>query len=148
MNDKSAAAEPHSPPSGEARNHHELARDIGETRGELRLLKWVCGVAFFALLGAMGALYEHQKELGRNIQKVRENVAMIDERTIHMGKRTGRIRQPTGKRGGLAPRAGRKNRLQSLNRRRNGRSRGAPPAPAAGSECPGVSGKVRRPGCP
>ena len=87
MNDKSAAAEPHSPPSGEARNHHELARDIGETRGELRLLKWVCGVAFFALLGAMGALYEHQKDLGENIQKVREKVAMVDERTIHMGKR-------------------------------------------------------------
>ena len=87
MNDKSAAAKPHSPPAGEARNHHELARDIGETRGEVRVLKWVCGVAFFALLAAMGALYEHQKELGRNIQKVRENVAMIDERTIHMGKR-------------------------------------------------------------
>ena len=87
MNDKSAAAKPHSLPSGEARSHHELARDVGETRGEVRVLKWVCGVAFFALLGAMGALYEHQKELGRNIQEVRENVAMIDERTIHMGKR-------------------------------------------------------------
>ena len=87
MNDKSAATEPHSPPAGEARDHHELVRDVSETRGEVRVLKWVCGVAFFALLGAMGALYQHQKELGRNIQEVRENVAMVDERTIHMGKR-------------------------------------------------------------
>ena len=87
MNDNSSAADLHSPSAGEVRDHHELVRDVGETRGEIRVLKWVCGVAFFALLGAMGALYEHQKELGRNIQKVRENVATIDERTIHMGKR-------------------------------------------------------------
>lgn len=87
MNDKSAAAEPHSLPVGEVLHHRDLVRDMSETRGEVRVLKWVCGIAFFALLGAMGALYEHQKELGRNIQKVRENVAMVDERTIHMGKR-------------------------------------------------------------
>ena len=87
MNDKPAATEPHSLPAGEARDRQELVRDVSETRGEVRVLKWVCGIAFFALLGAMGALYEHQKELGRNIQKVRENVAMVDERTIHMGKR-------------------------------------------------------------
>ena len=87
MNDRTAAAGPHSLPSGEAGHHRDLVRDLGETRGEVRVLKWVCGLALVALLGAMGALYQHQKELGRNIQEVREHVAMIDERTIHMGKR-------------------------------------------------------------
>lgn len=93
MNDKSAAAKPHSLPSGEARDRHELARDIGETRGEVRVLKWACALALFALLGGMGALYQHQKDLGDNIRKVRENVAMIDERTIHMGKRLDAIEE-------------------------------------------------------
>ena len=87
MNQKSAAAAPHSPPAGEARRHHELVRDVSEVRGEVRVLKWACALALVAILGGMGALYQHQKDLGRNIQEVRENVAMIDERTIHMGKR-------------------------------------------------------------
>ena len=87
MNDKSAAAETHSLPAGEARDHHELARDVSEMRGEHRVLKWACGLALVALLGGMGALYQHQRELGRNIREVREDVGRIDERTIHMGKR-------------------------------------------------------------
>ena len=93
MNDKSAAAKPHSLPAGGARDHHELARDIGETRGEVRVLKWACALALVAILGGMGALYQHQKDLGDNIQRVRENVAMIDERTIHMGKRLDAIEE-------------------------------------------------------
>ena len=87
MDHRTAAATPHSPPAGEARDHHELVRDVAEVRGEVRVLKWACALALVALLGGMGALYQHQRELGRNIQEVRENVAMIDERTIHMGKR-------------------------------------------------------------
>ena len=87
MNQKSAAAPPHSLPAGEARDHHDLGRDVSEVRGEVRTLKWACSLALVAILGGMGALYQHQRELGRNIQEVRENVAMIDERTIHMGKR-------------------------------------------------------------
>ena len=93
MNDQSAAAERQSHPAGAARGHLDLVRDVGETRGEVRVLKWVCGVAFFALLGAMGALYQHQKDLGRNIQEVREDVGRIDERTTQLGERLGAIEE-------------------------------------------------------
>ena len=41
----------------------------------------------------MGALYQHQRELGRNIQEVRENVGRIDERTIQLDKRLGAIEE-------------------------------------------------------
>ena len=55
-------------------------------RGRERL-KWACGLALVALLGGMGALYQHQQAFGRNIQEVREDVGRIDERTIQLGKR-------------------------------------------------------------
>ena len=87
MDHRTAAAPPHSLPAGEAREHHELVRDVSETRGEVRVLKWACALALVALLGGMGALYQHQKELGRNIQEVREDVGRIDERTIQTVKR-------------------------------------------------------------
>ena len=87
MNDKPAATEPRSLPAGEARDRQELVRDVSETRGEVRVLKWVCGLALAALLGGMGALYEHQQALGRNIQEVREDVGRIDERTVQLDKR-------------------------------------------------------------
>ena len=93
MNDKSAVAEQHSLPAGESRDYRELVRDVSEVRGEVRVLKWACALALVALLGGMGALYQHQKDLGDSIQKVRENVAMIDERTIHMGKRLDAIEE-------------------------------------------------------
>ena len=87
MNDKSAVAEPHSLPAGGARDRQELVRDVSEMRGEHRVLKWACGLALVALLGGMGALYQHQQALGRSIQEVREDVGRIDERTIQMLKR-------------------------------------------------------------
>ncbi len=87
MSHDSTTTESRSLPAGESRNHCDLARDVSETRGEVRVLKWVCGLAFVALLGAMGALYQHQRELGRNIQEVREDVGRIDERTIQLDKR-------------------------------------------------------------
>ena len=87
MNHDSTTAKPHSVPAGEAREHYDLGRDVSEIRGEHRLLKWACGVAIVAILGGMGALYQHQKELGRNIQEVREDVGRIDERTIQLDKR-------------------------------------------------------------
>lgn len=93
MKDKSAAADPQSLSAGEARDHHELARDVSEMRGEHRVLKWACGVALVAILGGMGALYQHQQALGRNIQEVREDVGRIDERTIQLDKRLGAIEE-------------------------------------------------------
>ena len=93
MSHDSTTAKPRSLPAGGSHDHHDLARDVGETRGEVRVLKWVCGLALFALLGAMGALYQHQRELGRNIQEVREDVGRIDERTIQLGKRLGAIEE-------------------------------------------------------
>ena len=93
MKDKSAAAEPQSLAAGDARDHHELARDVSEMRGEHRVLKWACGVALVAILGGMGALYQHQQALGRNIQEVREDVGRIDERAVQLDKRLGAIEE-------------------------------------------------------
>lgn len=56
-------------------------------------LNWACSLALVAILGGMGALYQHQRELGRNIQEVRENVGRIDERTIQLDKRLGAIEE-------------------------------------------------------
>ena len=60
---------------------------MSEVRGEVRVLKWACALALVAVLGGMGALHQHQRELGRNIQEVREDVGRIDERTNQMVKR-------------------------------------------------------------
>ena len=89
MDHQSAAARPHTPPAGESRDHYELVRDVSETRGEVRVLKWACALALVAFLGAMGALHQHQhqQELGRNIQEVQEDVGRIAERTINLDKR-------------------------------------------------------------
>ena len=87
MSHDSTTTEPRSPPADESRNHYDPARDVSETRGEFRTLKWASALALVAILGGMGALYQHQQELGRNIQEVREDVGRIDERTIEMGKR-------------------------------------------------------------
>ena len=84
MNHDSTTAKPH---AGESRDHYDLARDVSGVRGEVRVLKWACGIAIVALLGGMGALYQHQQALGRNIQEVREDVGRIDERTIQLDKR-------------------------------------------------------------
>ena len=56
-------------------------------------LMWACSLALVAILGGMGALYEHQQALGRNIQEVREDVGRIDERTIQLDKRLGVIEE-------------------------------------------------------
>ena len=45
MNHDSAAAKPHSLPAGEARDHHDLAREVSEARGEFRTLKWASALA-------------------------------------------------------------------------------------------------------
>ena len=87
MNHDSAAAKPHSLPAGGAREHYDLGRDVSEIRGEVRVLKWACGVAVVAILGGMGALYQNQQALGEGLQEVREDVQRIDERTIHLDKR-------------------------------------------------------------
>ena len=91
MNQQSAAAKPQSLPAGESREHYDLARDVGEIRGEVRVLKWACGVAVVAILGGMGVLYQNQQAFGRGLQEVREDVQRIDERTIHLDKRLGVI---------------------------------------------------------
>ena len=87
MNHDSTTTGPHSLPAGESREHYDLARDVSETRGEVRVLKWACGVAVVAILGGMGVLYQNQQALGQSIQEVRKDVERIDERTIEMGKR-------------------------------------------------------------
>ena len=93
MSHDSTTKEPRSLPAGESRDHYDLARDVSETRGEVRVLKWACSIAVVAILGGMGVLYQNQQALGRNIQEVREDVGRIDERTVQLDKRLGAIEE-------------------------------------------------------
>ena len=93
MSHDSTTKEPRSLPAGESRSHYDLARDVSETRGEVRVLKWACGIAVVAILGGMGVLYQNQQALGESIQEVRNDVERIDERTIQLDKRLGAIEE-------------------------------------------------------
>ena len=95
-NQGSAAAGPHSHRSTDSRESESLSREVGEIRGEPRVLEWACGVAVVAILGGMGVLYQNQQALGRGVQEVREDVGRIDERTIHLGERMDRFHARLG----------------------------------------------------
>ena len=83
MNQKSAAAPPHSLPAGEARDHHELVRDVSEARGEVRTLKWASALAFFAIVGTMGFFYKALETFneGQNDTRARPSAPSTSRRS-------------------------------------------------------------------
>ena len=81
MNDKSAAAEPHSLPAGEAREHRDLVRDVGETRGEVRTFKWASALAFVAIIGTMGFFYSALETLNEGQKDIRQTLGAIYNQT-------------------------------------------------------------------
>ena len=86
MNQKSAAAPPHSLPSGEARDHHELVRDVSEARGEVRTLKWASALAFVAIVGTMGFFYKALETFNEGQNDTRETLGAIHEQTKLLGE--------------------------------------------------------------
>ena len=81
MNDRSAAAEPHSLPAGEAREHRDLVRDVGETRGEVRTFKWASALAFVAIIGTMGFFYSALETLNEGQKDIRQTLGAIYNQT-------------------------------------------------------------------
>lgn len=104
MNHPSAAAEPHSLPAGEARDHRDLGRDVSETRGEVRTLKWASALTFVAIVGTMGFFYsaletfhEGQKDLRETLGAIHKQTELLSDHLFLQDKRLegvdGRMRQ-------------------------------------------------------
>lgn len=90
MNHDSAAAKPHSLPAGRAREHQDLGREVSETRGEVRTLKWASALAFVAIVGTMGFFYKALETFNEGQQDVRQSLGAIYQQTITLGERLDR----------------------------------------------------------
>ena len=86
MNHDSAAAKPHSLPAGEARDHHDLAREVSETRGEFRTLKWASALAFVAIVGTMAFFYPALETLNEGQKDIRQTLGAIYNQTKVLGE--------------------------------------------------------------
>ena len=81
MNHDSAAAKPHSLPAGESREQHDLGREVSETRGELRTLKWASALAFVGIVGTMGFFYTALERFNEGQQHIRQTLGAIHKQT-------------------------------------------------------------------
>ena len=81
MNNDSAAAKPHFLPVGEARDHYDLAREVSETRGEFRTLKWASALAFVAIVGTMAFFYQALETFHQGQNDLRETLGAIHKQT-------------------------------------------------------------------
>ena len=86
MNHDSAAVPPHSLPAGEAREHHELLRDVSEIRGEFRAFKWAATLAFVAIVGTMGFFYSVLETLNEGQKDIRQTLGAIYNQTKVLGE--------------------------------------------------------------
>ena len=77
MNHDSAAAKPHSLPAGESREQHDLGREVSETRGEFRTLKWASALAFVGIVGTMGFFYTALERFNEGQQHIRQTLGAI-----------------------------------------------------------------------
>ena len=104
MNHPSAAAEPNSTSAGDARSQRDLGRDVSETRGEVRTLKWASALAFVAIVGTMGFFYsaletfhEGQKNLRETLGAIHKQTELLSDHLFLQDKRLegvdGRMRQ-------------------------------------------------------
>ena len=104
MSHPSAAAEPHSTSAGDARGHRDLGRDVSETRGEVRTLKWASALAFVAIVGTMGFFYSAletfhggQKDLRETLGAIHKQTELLSDHLFLQDKRLegvdGRMRQ-------------------------------------------------------
>ena len=90
MNHQSAAAQPQSLPAGESREHWDLGREVSETRGEFRTLKWASALAFVAIVGTMGFFYQALHTFDEGQKDIRQSLGAIYQQTITLGERLDR----------------------------------------------------------
>ena len=91
MNHDPAAARPQSLPAGEFREHSDLApREVSETRGEFRTLKWASALAFVAIVGTMGFFYKALDGFNEGRKDIRQSLGSIYAQTIALGERQDR----------------------------------------------------------
>ena len=81
MNHDSAAAKPQSPPAGESREPYDLAREVSETRGEFRTLKWASALAFVAIVGTMAFFFQALETFHQGQKDLRETLGAIHKQT-------------------------------------------------------------------
>ena len=81
MNHDSAAAPPRSPAAGATRGHRDFERDVSETRGEFRTLKWAAALAFLAIVGTMGFFYSALERFHESQKDIRETLGAIHKQT-------------------------------------------------------------------
>ncbi len=90
MSHQSAAAQPQSLPAGESREHRDLGREVSETRGEFRSLKWASALAFVAIVGTMGFFYQALDTFDEGQKDIRQSLGAIYQQTITLGERLDR----------------------------------------------------------
>lgn len=98
MHYDSAAAEPHSLPTGGSGEQRDLGREVSEIRGELRAFKWAFALAFIALVGAMGFFYQALETFHEGQKEIRQSLGAIYQQTIDLGERLGRMDKRIGER--------------------------------------------------
>ena len=97
MNHDSAAAKPQSLPAGESRAHRDLGREVSETRGEVRTLKWASALAFVAIVGTMGFFYKALDTFNEGQKDSRQTLGAIYQQTIALGERLDRQDERMGR---------------------------------------------------
>ncbi len=90
MKHPSVAAKPHSLPAGESREHQDLGREVSETRGEFRTLKWASALAFLAIVGTMGFFYQALGTFNETQKDIRQSLGAIYQQTIELDERLDR----------------------------------------------------------
>ena len=100
MSHDPTTTEPRSLPAGESRERYDLARDVSETRGEFRTLKWASALAFVAIVGTMGFFYKALETFNEGQKDTRETLGAIHEQTKLLGEHLFRLDEQLEQLGG------------------------------------------------
>ena len=74
---------------------YDHAREQGKLSGEMRMLKWVVGAAFVALMAALGAIYTEMnqgfREVNRGFQEVSRRIDELAYGVTDVRERLARV---------------------------------------------------------